>query len=347
MRLYRQEMASSYALTAIMAGVVGVLGTRLFLELSGYPSLGRGMWHLSHTIWGGILMCIGMFMSMSFYGRRSLRVASGIFGFGMGVFFDEMGKFITRDNNYFFKPTSMIVYIVFLVLFGVYRLLTKKRRESGVHLFYHVLDRLGDLAENDLDEKEQTKLIEVVKVLKERSHHELAVFSAELEKALWLLKPKKYEKSWTNLIVNKIDGGLYKYFLSKKGVLLIMGVLMFGYSVASIVDTVWLVQNINKATIIPNFLGEYSPKDGFEIYMLVIKILSDLAVAGLFLIGLVMAIFRRYRHGLEFFEWGLYIYILLTSMCRFYFEQFSAVLALFISLGILAIVRMLRVENKA
>jgi hypothetical protein len=60
-----------------------------------------------------------------------------------------------------------------------------------------------------------------------------------------------------------------------------------------------------------------------------------------------MAIFRRYRHGLEFFEWGLYIYILLTSMCRFYFEQFSAVLALFISLGILAIVRMLRVENKA
>lgn len=346
MRLYRQEMASSYALTAIMAGVVGVLGTRLFLELFGYPSLGKGMWHLSHTVWGGIIMCLGMFMAMSFYGRRSLRVASGIFGIGMGIFFDEMGKFITRDNNYFFKPTSMIVYIIFLMLFGVYRLLTKKRRESGVHLFYHVLDRLGDLAENDLDEREQKKLIEVVRLLKEKSHHELAVFSAELEKALWLLRPKKYEKSWTSLILKKIDGGIYKNVLSKKGILFLMGALILGYSIASIVDTLWLMQNINKVSIVPSFLGEYTPRDGFEAFMLGIKIISDLVVAGLFLGGIGMAIIRRYKVGLEFFEWGLYVYILLTSICRFYFEQFSAVLALFFSLGVLVIVRMLRVENK-
>jgi len=32
-------------------------------------------------------------------------------------FIDELGKFITSDNNYFFQPTISLIYIVFIIIF--------------------------------------------------------------------------------------------------------------------------------------------------------------------------------------------------------------------------------------
>jgi len=346
MRLYRQELASNNALIIIISAIVSVLGTRLFLEAAGYPIIGRGMWHLSHTIWGGILMIVGMFMVVSFYGRKNVRVSCAIFGVGMGMFMDEIGKFVTRDNNYFFKPTSMMIYILFLILFGIYRLLVRQSHENGMHLFYHVLDRLGDLAENDLDEREQKKLVEIMQLLRSRSHYELATFSHELEKALSKLSPKQYNQSLTRKITRKILGGVYKKVLSKKGVLIFLIVLTSIYSIGSIADTVWLMSNIRNIDM-SILLGNYSPANGFEAYLLVVKILSDLLVAGMFLLGIGLTISRRYKSGLDFFEDGLIIYILLTTVCRFYFEQFNAVLGLMFSLLVLVFIRQLKVEKKA
>lgn len=347
MRLYRQELASSYVLTAIVFGVLSILGTRLFLQITDYPSIGNEVWHLSHTIWGGIVMCIGMFMAISFYGRRSMRIACAVFGTGMGMFFDEIGKFVTRDNNYFFKPTSMMIYVIFLLLIGVHRLLNRRGSESGVHLFYHVLDRLGDLAENDLDSREQKRLVEVVGMLKKRADDELSAFSHELEKALTRLVAKPYKPSRTKRLVNSFWSKLYQGVLLKKGVLALLVGISLVFSIASVIDTLWLFSNIKDISIFPYYLGEYAPQDGFEMFMLLVKVLSDLVVAGMFLLAIFNVLRKKYFEGLEYFEDGLVVYILLTTIARFYFEQFSAVLGLMFCLAVLYFVRRLKLEKKA
>ncbi len=51
-------------------------------------------------------------------------------GIGFGLFRDELGKFITSDNDYFFEPAVAIMYVLFVVLFFLFRWLGRMDRMS-------------------------------------------------------------------------------------------------------------------------------------------------------------------------------------------------------------------------
>lgn len=100
----------------LIASVASVLVIRFYLAITGYPQVGGGGLHISHMLWGGLGMLIALILSLSFPGKRTQAIVALLGGIGFGAFIDELGKFITSDNNYFFQPALPLIYIIFMLL---------------------------------------------------------------------------------------------------------------------------------------------------------------------------------------------------------------------------------------
>ena len=107
--------------TFLVCAIGAVLGNRFFLILTGYPQLGNGTLHISHAIWGALMMAIAIIFAISYLPPFTRTFVAFLGGAGFGWFIDELGKFITRDVNYFFEPTIALIYIVFVVMYLAFR----------------------------------------------------------------------------------------------------------------------------------------------------------------------------------------------------------------------------------
>jgi RyR domain len=114
----------------LACGVAGVLGNRFFLVLTGYPQVGNGTLHISHAIWGGLMMVVAIGAALSFIAPGVRTFVAIVGGAGLGWFVDELGKFITRDTNYFFRPTLALIYVIFVSLYLLSRTLRRRHYDA-------------------------------------------------------------------------------------------------------------------------------------------------------------------------------------------------------------------------
>jgi hypothetical protein len=132
----------------LVAGVVSFLGIRWFLTLTGFPRIGGGGLHIAHMLWGGALMLGALVLLLSYLDRSIQHLAAIIAGLGFGTFIDEVGKFVTADNDYFFRPAVSLVYVVFVVVFLVARAIEGRRPLTEREALANALDLLqGTLGE--------------------------------------------------------------------------------------------------------------------------------------------------------------------------------------------------------
>jgi hypothetical protein len=115
----------------LITAVAAILLIRLGLQLTGYPQIGGGGLHIAHMLWGGLGMLVAIIIMLEFTNHTAREWAAIIGGFGFGAFIDELGKFITSDNNYFFQPTIAAIYVIFVLLFLSVRWLNRPRSLSA------------------------------------------------------------------------------------------------------------------------------------------------------------------------------------------------------------------------
>jgi hypothetical protein len=142
----------------LACAIAGVLGNRFFLVLTGYPQLGNGTLHISHAIWGGLMMMTAIVAAVSFIAPAARTFVAFVGGAGFGWFVDELGKFITRDVNYFFRPTLALIYVVFVVMYLLFRALERRRLrpEEGI---LNALEAVKSAAVGRLDEADRQKAL--------------------------------------------------------------------------------------------------------------------------------------------------------------------------------------------
>ena len=129
----------------LIAAVGAILAIRAYLAATGYPQVGGDGLHVAHMLWGGLLMLVAVILLLSFLGRHIKSLAVVVGGLGFGTFVDELGKFITSDNNYFFQPTVAILYALFVVLFLVFRTIARQRDLTPGGYLANALDATRDV----------------------------------------------------------------------------------------------------------------------------------------------------------------------------------------------------------
>lgn len=332
--LVKREEASEMVLTIIIWAIISMLGTRLYLKLSGYPIIGFGEWHLAHVLDGGMMMVVGMLTIISLNGSRARKWAAVIFGIGTGRFIDETGKFISKDNNYFFQPAIMLIYVFFIVLFLVYRYLEKVNPKDPKALLYWVIEQMEDVAEGDLSETEKKRMLKKMKevtVHTKGNVHEFAIEFNQLVKKLPVSGEEKLglgEQMW-----KRIKTFSYHRVFKKKFVLWLLLILSLGYVISTVSDVAFLLERFRHVNL-DRFIY-YDIPDGAtrnELNLFTFMAISNVGTAVMFILGIVWVVRKKRRRGIGFFQYGLLTYLLLTSVLRFYFEQLVALQGLAVTL---------------
>lgn len=335
--------AFSYAELFIVCAVSAILGIRLFLHITGYPQIGNSTLHIAHLLWGGLLMLVSMVMLIAFIGRRSELWAVVLGGAGFGMFIDEVGKFVTRDNNYFFEPSVAIMYMVFVLLIISLQMIKTGWTFTKREYLINALKGLEEVALLDLDEDEKKKVLGYLARSDQDNPltapvRELIVGTASIPSqspGVYLRAKRRFGKFYEGVAGSR-------YFSAGITVFFVLQLLVtLGY-----VAIITLFIGFGKERIMNMKALEHITIrfDGLT-FVDEARIFSSL-LSGVFVVLGVYYLRRSRLLSLRMFEWSVLVSILLTYVFIFYKEQFAALAGLSFNLLILAGLRiMIRKEQ--
>jgi hypothetical protein len=174
-KYFLRNVRASEQLDIFLISAIGsLLMLRFFLHLTGYPQIGGGGLHISHMLWGGLFMVASIIINLSFLGMRVQRLCALFGGVGFGIFIDEIGKFITSDNNYFFRPSIGIIYAIFIIMYLTFSFLGRRQRLTSREYQLNALTQLEEAIVHDMDPLEKQRAHALLARANQRSaitHH--------------------------------------------------------------------------------------------------------------------------------------------------------------------------------
>jgi hypothetical protein len=138
----------------LVSAAVSVLCIRAFLSVTNYPQIGGGGLHLAHVLFGGIGMAAALVLMMAALTEPAIYLAAVIGGVGFGAFIDEIGKFLTSDNDYFYRPAVAVMYMTFVAFYIAARAIERRARPSQAAYLANAIDLAKEAVAGNLDEEE-------------------------------------------------------------------------------------------------------------------------------------------------------------------------------------------------
>ena len=311
----------------LVSAASSLLLLRFFLKVAGYPQVG-GSLHIAHMLYGGLLMLVAMTLVISFLGARVLRLAALVGGVGFGIFIDELGKFLTKDNNYFFRPTIGIIYAIFIALYLLFNFLSRTQRLSNREYQLNALNQFEEAVLHDMDSLEKARIRQLLAKADQSSFitQELLVLLERVDvvpndapnKFYRLLDylNRQYQRFWKRRGSNRLVAAL---FVLQAGLFLIV---VF----ASVIN--------NFDDIKPLFTGN----DSYSSDLIVGQLLSSLVAGGLALTGAIKLTTSRMA-GFEWFRRATLVNLLLTEFFIFSRIEFGAIPSFLANLALLIALR--------
>ncbi len=342
----------------LVAAVVSLLGIRLILRLTGYPTFGGESFHIAHMLLGGLLMLIAQFILLATLNHAAEELAAVVGGSGFGVFIDELGKFITNDNNYFYQPTVALLYVIFVIIYLSIRIINRRQILSRQEALANAFEIAEQASLSNLDARDQ----QLIRRLLEHSDPD-DPFTQNLKDMLPRIAAVPARNAHVITRIERFVDNGYQSLTAKwwfTGAVIAFFIFFSGvtlYSIIAVIDWSWvlLIWIITGIIILFTLMREWRSR---AVYLQIIVALSVIGVA-IFIAWVVMdnlkttpasfidfaqflssstaaifvviGILRIYRSRLgayQMFRRATLVSIFLTRVFSFYQYQFSALAGL-------------------
>ena len=344
-RPVRRAKADRYMLFTLLGFAGSVIVTRVFLELTGYPQVGNRELHIAHVLWGGLLLFVAMLLPLLLANRSIYMLSAVLGGIGVGLFIDEVGKFITKSNDYFYPAAAPIIYAFFLVTVLLYLQIARRKLGDPRSEMYAALDELQDLIDHPIYEHERQELEHRLEHVQQNATRPDLAHLAEtlldyLRSDAFVLRkhePTPWERfvvAWHIVEHKWINRGLYR-------VILILGLLVT--AVPAFFDSLDTLQAIlvsgpTQLEYVGSLIKEEVTSTPSELTWLVILVVLEAIVALPSIVGAVLLILRRDRYGIEVAVLGLLISLTMVNLLVFYFDQFFSLASTLVQFVLLMLV---------
>ncbi|GAA4539940.1 hypothetical protein [Pseudonocardia xishanensis] len=331
----RSDGARSVRLVAVAFGVTVVV-TRLYLALTGYPQIGGGEYHLAHALWGGLLLLVGGIVALLWSNPWVQPTTAVCVGVGSGLFVDEVGKFITRQNDYFTPLAAPIIYSCLLAVLGVATLAGRVPLNRPRELAYSVVVRLKDLADGPLRPPARAALLRDLDALAaEPTRPDLAAFAGEVRP---LVEAAPVEEPRSPLAPVRAAAVRVERVLLPRWVhriLLIAGSLLLG--LASLVGLVVFVALLSGDPDLRLVLDDTTLAPGSRPPALVVASAGEAVVGVLLVVAAGAWVLGRDRAGVRLCRAGLVLALAGVNVALGYLDAELVVVAVVLELGLLVL----------
>ncbi len=309
----------------LVSSVSTILLIRMFLALTGYPQLGGGSLHIAHMLWGGLGMLVAIIMLLMFMGKWVEYFSAFIGGVGFGAFIDEIGKFVTKDNNYFFEPSFSLMYIIFVLIYLAAHWALTSRGYSRTEYLMNSLNFLQEYRSDHLP-YDQRQAIQIYLRRSDPGDPLTAALSGFIDEVNTVSAgaPGYYERLKTFLRRHYYRMVETRYFAPLLNLFFVVQ-LIIGMSF------------IFTEVLFPQGLGGSPAGPGFsEMALLVSSVIS-----GFFILLGVLYLRRSKLAAYKMFERAMLVNILLSQVFLFTINQLGAITGLIFSLLVLSALRFL------
>ena len=329
--LIERDEAESLILLSLFTFAATIIAVRLFLELTGYPQVGSDTLHIAHLLWGGLLLFVAVIIVLIWDNPSVMRLTAVLGGIGIGLFIDEVGKFITQSNDYFFPAAAPIIYGFFLLTVLVYLLVRRPDKADPRRAMVLALEQIQDAIYGELDAHEVRELQHNLRIAQDADRPEIAQMAALLGD--YVADGNVPFKDYKPTLLQRVQLALARagrkmgrvwhrrLIVIGLGVTAVSAILVFAALLwLSFSPTVVSTQGISalaaasRQTDVASVNGNYL-RDAVQI-----------AIGLVSLIAIALILSGREKHGILFAVISIVLSLTAVQLVTFYLDQFTAII---------------------
>lgn len=327
-KLVQREKAARFMLISLLSSVATVIFVRSFLALTGYPQIGSGTLHIAHVLWGGLILYVAAILPLIYLNPRLHLVGAILSGVGVGLFIDEVGKFITRQYDYFFPAAAPIIYVFFLLLVILVIMIRRPAPVDGRAELVQSLEVVSEQLYRPLDQVERAHIEQdlnrVIESDPDSLHKVLAGHLLEIVRVDTRAVDNK-SVAWRMRIAEQIE-----LWLTEKRLRWFLGVGMAFLGLFALKNPLqaWLEWSMPHSGLV-SYLQAHSGRQiaAFEAQGLYnLRLGLEVVIGLMLLISVVLLLVGKKRQAFNLGYLSLLLSLTVLDLLLFYFEQFSTLM---------------------